>query len=214
MAFIDKDSKTVSFKIVYCGAPLSGKTTNVQHVHECLDSKTRGELISISTSEDRTLFFDFLAVEAAMPNGYKAKFYIFTVPGQVVYNATYQLVLKQADGLIFVVDSQLDRMQENVQAWSYLEHNLKNNEQSLSHIPLVIQYNKSDLPNAAPVEYMEYLFNQREIKFRSWDASASQGYNVLNTLNEISQQVLHNFLKQQEATTESPQVQKQVPVVV
>lgn len=193
MAVIHEDQKTVSFKIVYGGPPLGGKTTNVQHVHSCLDPATRGELISLSTAADRTLFFDFLAVDASMPNGYKARFNLYTVPGQIIYNATYQLVLRQADGLVFVADSQMDRMVDNMQAWEVLQANLKRNGQSLDRIPLVLQYNKRDLPNVAPAEYMEYLLNSGQRRFYSYEAAASHGHNVLSTLNAISHQVLSRF---------------------
>jgi len=193
MAVIHEDQRTVSFKIVYGGPPLGGKTTNVQHIHSCLDPETRGELVSLANTADRTLYFDFLAVEAAMPGGYKAKFNLYTVPGQVVYNATYQLVLKQADGLVFVADSQMDRMVDNLQAWEMLEKNLTNNGQSLDRIPLVLQYNKRDLPNVAPVEYMEYLLNSGTRRFYSFEAAAVHGHNVLSTLNTVSHAVLSRF---------------------
>jgi len=193
MAVIHEAERTVSFKIVYCGAPLCGKTTNVQHIHACLDPSSRGEMISIATQADRTLFFDFLAVEAPMPGGYKAKFHLYTVPGQVVYNATYQLVLKQADGIVFVADSQLDRMADNMHAWNSLEANLSRNGQSLDHIPLVLQYNKRDLPNAAPIEYLEYLLNSGTRRFYSFEGAAARGHNVLTTLNAVSHEVLGRF---------------------
>lgn len=193
MAVIHSDRRTVSFKIVYCGTPIGGKTTNLQHIHSCLDPKSRGELVSLSTTADRTLFFDFLAVEAPILNGYTAKFQLYTVPGQAVYNATYQLVLQQADGLVFVADSQMDRMRENVQAWDNFRNNLRLNGQSLEQLPLVLQYNKRDLPNAAPVEYLEYLINQGPHRWQSFEASAARGYNVLTTLNAISHEVLTRF---------------------
>jgi mutual gliding-motility protein MglA len=208
MAVIHEEDRTVSFKIVFCGAPLCGKTTNVQHIHSCLDPASRGQLISLSTAADRTLFFDFLAVEAAMPGGYKAKFHLYTVPGQVVYNATYQLVLKQADGLVFVADSQLDRMSDNVNAWAALEANLERNGQSLDRIPLVLQYNKRDLPNAAPVEYLEYLHNNGPRRFYSFEAAAGHGHNVLTTLNAVSHEVLNRFAAMMEGhsnESEAPQ---------
>lgn len=193
MAVIHEDRRTVSFKIVYCGTPIGGKTTNIQHIHACLDPATRGELVSLSTSADRTLFFDFLAVEAPLPGGYTAKFQLYTVPGQVLYNTTYQLVMQQADGLVFVADSQLDRMSENVQAWENFQANLRKNGQSLDFIPLVLQYNKRDLPNAAPVEYLEYLLNNGPRRFYSFESAASRGHNVLTTLNTISHEVLTRF---------------------
>ncbi len=193
MASIHHADRTVSFKIVYCGTPLGGKTTNLQHVHQCLDPETRGDLVSLATSADRTLFFDFLAVDAAVLNGYRTRFHLYTVPGQIVYNATYQLVLRQADGVVFVADSQMDRQRENIQAWQNFEANLRINGQSIAHIPTVLQYNKRDAANAAPLEYMEYLLNNGPQRFFSFEAVASRGHNVLTTLNAVSHQVLSRF---------------------
>lgn len=193
MAAIHKAERTVSFKIVYCGPPLGGKTTNLQYVHACLDQSTRGDLVSLATTADRTLFFDFLAVEAAVVAGYNTRFHLYTVPGQVTYNATYQLVLRQADGVVFVADSQLDRMNDNLQAFANLEANLRLNGQSTERMPIVLQYNKRDMPGVASVEYMEHLLNNRAQRFLSYEASASTGVNVLTTLNAISQTVLYRF---------------------
>jgi signal recognition particle receptor subunit beta len=204
MAVIHEDRRTVSFKIVYCGTPIGGKTTNIQHIHACLNPATRGELISLSTSADRTLFFDFLAVEAPLAGGYTAKFQLYTVPGQVLYNSTYQLVMQQADGLVFVADSQLDRMSENVQAWENFQANLRKNGQSLDFIPMVLQYNKRDLPNAAPVEYLEYLLNNGPRRFYSFESAASRGHNVLTTLNTISHEVLTRFAQLTSQQHEAP----------
>lgn len=214
MAVIHEDRRTVSFKIVYCGTPIGGKTTNLQHIHSCLDPASRGELVSLSTAADRTLFFDFLAVEAPIMNGYTAKFQLFTVPGQVVYNATYQLVMRQADGLVFVADSQLDRMGENVQSWETFHANLRRNAQSLDRIPLVLQYNKRDLPNAAPVEYMEHLLNNGTRKHYSFEANAARGHNVLATLNAISHEVLTRFSQCMTENTYEPTSTKGAPVTV
>ena len=193
MASIHHAERYVSFKIVYCGTPLGGKTTNLQHVHQCLDPDTRGDLVSLATAQDRTLFFDFLAVEAVVLNGYRTRFHLYTVPGQIVYNATYQLVLRQADGVVFVADSQLDRQRDNIHAWQNFEANLRLNGQNIGHIPIVLQYNKRDAPNAAPVEYMEYLLNNGPQRYLSYEAAASRGHNVLTTLNAVSHQVLARF---------------------
>ena len=195
MAAIHKSERTVSFKIVYCGPPLGGKTTNLQHIHSCLEPATRGDLVSLATSDDRTLFFDFLAVEAAAVHGYKTRFHLYTVPGQVTYNATYQLVLKQADGVVFVADSQLDRQRQNLEAFASLEANLRLNGQSIEKMPLVLQYNKRDLSNCASLEYMEQLLNNRAQRCLSYEAAAPRGTNVLTTLNAISQTVLFRFSK-------------------
>jgi mutual gliding-motility protein MglA len=199
MPTIQPDQKSISFKIVYCGTPLSGKTTNLRTIHSRLDPSGRGDLVALSTSRDRTLFFDFLALETAAIPGYKISFHLYTVPGQIVYNATMQLVLHQADGVVFVADSQLDRQRDNLQAMQNLEANLRINGRSIDSIPLVLQYNKRDLPNLAPIEYMEFLLNQRSQRCQSFAADASTGRNVLSTLNAISSQVLQRFQGQLES---------------
>lgn len=193
MPAIHPEQKTVSFKIVYCGTPLSGKTANLQQIHAKLDPQGRSDLVSLSTAQDRTLFFDFLSVESAAIPGYKTAFHLYTVPGQITYNATLQLVLRQADGVVFVADSQMDRQRDNIQAFQALEANLRLNGSSLDRIPLVLQYNKRDLPNAAPVEYLEFLLNNRPVPWLSFEADARGGRNILATLNAISQAVLTQF---------------------
>ena len=193
MPSINHDDHTVSFKIVYCGTPLSGKTTNLQQIHAKLDPKGCSDLLSLSNAQDRTLFFDFLAIEADALPRYKTTFHLYTVPGQITYNATLQLVLRQADGVVFVADSQMDRQRDNLQSLQSLEANLRMNGSSLDRLPIVLQYNKRDLPNAAPVEYLEYLFNNRPVPFLSFESDARTGRNVLATLNAISQAVLNQF---------------------
>ena len=198
MPAIDHKARTVRFKIVYCGTPLSGKTTNLRQIHAKLDPGGRGDLVSLSTSQDRTLFFDFLAVESAALPGYKTSFHLYTVPGQVTYNATLQLVLRQADGVVFVADSQMDRQRDNIHAFQSLEANLRLNGSSIDRLPLVLQYNKRDLPNTAPVEYLEFLLNNRPVPHLSFEADAKSGRNVLATLNAISQGVVSQFQRAQE----------------
>ncbi len=193
MPSIQHEDRTVSFKIVYCGTPLCGKTTNIQQIHAKLDPRGRSDLVSLSTAQDRTLFFDFLSVEVDAIPGYKTTFHLYTVPGQVTYNATLQLVLRQADAVVFVIDSQMDRQRDNLQAFQSLEANLRLNDSSIERLPVVLQYNKRDLPNAAPVEYLEYLFNNRPVPLLSFEADARGGRNVLATLNAVSQAVLHQF---------------------
>ena len=193
MPSVNHEEKTISFKIVYCGTPLSGKTTTLQTIHQKLDPSGRGDLVALSTARDRTLFFDFLAVDTAVVPGYKTTFLLYTVPGQIVYNATLQLVLKQADGVVFVADSQLDRQRDNLQALQNLEANLRLNDSSIDRIPLVLQYNKRDLPGVAPVEYMEFLLNQRSRHCLSFETDANAGRNVLAALNAVSMAVLEEF---------------------
>jgi signal recognition particle receptor subunit beta len=193
MPSVHPEEKTVSFKIVYCGTPLSGKTTNLRCIHSRLDPSDRGDLVALSTHRDRTLFFDFLALETAAIPGYKISFHLYTVPGQIVYNATMQLVLHQADGVVFVADSQIDRQRDNLQAMQNLEANLRLNGRSIDTIPLVLQYNKRDLTNLAPVEYMEFLLNNRAQRHPSFAADAISGKNVLTTLNAVSTAVLQRY---------------------
>jgi len=197
MPAIQHDEKKVLFKIVYCGTPLSGKTTNLQQIHAKLDPSGRSDLVSLSTANDRTLFFDFLSIESAAIPGYRTSFHLYTVPGQVTYNATLQLVLRQADGVVFVADSQMDRQRDNIQAFQSLEANLRLNGTSLERIPLVLQYNKRELANAAPVEYLEFLLNNRPVPHLSFEADARSGRNVLATLNAVSQAVLAQFQARQ-----------------
>ncbi|MCA1964800.1 MAG: GTPase domain-containing protein [Prosthecobacter sp.] len=202
MPAIDNKTRTLRFKIVYCGTPLSGKTTNLRQIHAKLDPQGRSDLVSLSTSQDRTLFFDFLAVDSRAVPGYSTSFHLYTVPGQVTYNATLQLVLRQADGVVFVADSQMDRQRDNLQAFQALEANLRIHGSGIERLPLVLQYNKRDLPNLAPVEYMEYLLNNRPVPHLSFEAEAYSGRNVLATLNAITQAVVARFQQAQEQQRE------------
>jgi mutual gliding-motility protein MglA len=193
MATLRSEEKLLCFKIVYCGPAMGGKTTNLTHVHSRLDPSGRGDLISLSTAADRTLYFDFLSVETQALPGYKTLFQLYTVPGQVTYNATLQLVLRQADAIVFVADSQMDRQNDNLQALQNLETSLRQNGSSIESLPMVIQYNKRDLPNAAPVEYLEFLLNNRQTRCVSFEAEAARGRNVLATLNAVSTMLLNQF---------------------
>ena len=198
MAIINQATKELQVKIVYYGTALGGKTTNLIQVHEKVQTErgNKGKLVSLATSSDRTLFFDFLPIEAVAIKGFKTKFQLYTVPGQVIYNTTRQLVLRGVDGLVFVADSQYDKMQENALSFSNLEENLKALNLCLDDIPYVLQYNKRDLPNVAPVEYMEYLLNNREVQAPSFEARANKCEGVFETLNMITRMLLHKFINQ------------------
>jgi signal recognition particle receptor subunit beta len=154
----------------------------------------KGKLVSLATSSDRTLFFDFLPIEAMSIKGFKTKFQLYTVPGQVIYNTTRQLVLRGVDGIVFVADSQYEKMAENVESFTNLEENLKTLNLNLGDIPYVMQYNKRDLPDVAPVEYLDFLLNNREVQVPSFEASASKCDGVFETLNMITRMLLHKFL--------------------
>ncbi|HEX7654854.1 MAG TPA: ADP-ribosylation factor-like protein, partial [Verrucomicrobiae bacterium] len=166
MAIINQATKELQVKIVYYGPAMGGKTTNLVQVHDHVQTQAgnKGKLVSLATSSDRTLFFDFLPIEAMTIRGFKTKFQLYTVPGQVIYNTTRQLVLRGVDGIVFVADSQYEKMPENVESFQNLVDNLQSQKLNLAEIPYVLQYNKRDLPNAAPLEYMEYLLNNREVQ--------------------------------------------------
>jgi mutual gliding-motility protein MglA len=197
MAIINQATKELQVKIVFYGPAMGGKTTNLIKVHENIQTaKEKGKLVSLATSSDRTLFFDFLPIEAVAIKGFKTKFQLYTVPGQVIYNTTRQLVLRGVDGIVFVADSQYDKMADNVESFSNLEENLRTLKLNLAEIPYVVQYNKRDLPNVAPVEYMEFLLNNREVQVPSFTAVASQCDGVFETLNMITRMLLHKFINE------------------
>ncbi len=197
MAIINQATRELQVKIVYYGPAKCGKTTNLEQVHANVQNvQEKGKLVSLATSSDRTLFFDFLPIEAMAIKGFKTKFQLYTVPGQVIYNTTRQLVLRGVDGIVFAADSQWDKMQENVESFQNLEENLKNLKLNLADIPYVIQYNKRDLPGAAPVEYLEYLLNNRDVQVPSFEACASKCEGVFETLNMITRLLLHKFINE------------------
>ena len=203
MAIINQATKELQVKIVYYGPALGGKTTNLVQVHEQVQTAqgNKGKLVSLATSSDRTLFFDFLPIEAMAIKGFKTKFQLYTVPGQVIYNTTRQLVLRGVDGIVFVADSQYDKMQENVKSFSNLEENLKALGLNLTTIPYVLQYNKRDLPGVAPIEYMEFLLNNREVQVPSFGATAHKCEGVFDTLNTITRLLLHKYINESNRKT-------------
>jgi len=197
MAIINQASKELHLKIVYYGPGKGGKTTNLEQVHANLGSvQEKGKLISLATSSDRTLFFDFLPIEAMAIKGFKTKFQLYTVPGQVIYNTTRQLVLRGVDGLIFVADSQYEKMAENVESFQNLEDNLRALKLDLADIPYVMQYNKRDLASAAPVDYMEFLLNNRDVRVPSFTSVASKCEGVFESLNMITRMLLNKNINE------------------
>lgn len=202
MAIINQATKELQLKIVYYGPGRGGKTTNLEQVHANLGGvQEKGKLISLATSSDRTLFFDFLPIEAMSIKGFKTKFQLYTVPGQVIYNTTRQLVLRGVDGLIFVADSQYEKMAENVESFQNLEDNLKSLKLNLADIPYVLQYNKRDLASAAPVDYMEFLLNNREVQVPSFTSVASKCEGVFESLNMITRMLLHKNINESSRRT-------------
>ena len=199
MAIINQATKELQVKVVYYGPAKCGKTTNLEKVHENVqvaNPDAKGKMVSLATSSDRTLFFDFFPLEAMSIKGFKTKFQLYTVPGQVIYNTTRQLVLRGVDGIVFVADSQYDKMEENVESFKNLEDNLKTLKLNLTDIPYVLQYNKRDLPNIAPTDYMEYLLNNRETRVPSFEAAAASVNGVFETLNMITRMLLHKFINE------------------
>lgn len=193
MAVINYSKKEISAKIVYYGPSLCGKTTNIQAIYQSLKPEQKGKLVSLATEADRTLFFDFLPVEIANIRGFKTRLHFYTVPGQVYYNSTRRAVLTGVDGLVFVADSQRDKMEENVESLANLEENLNYYGKSMRTIPLVIQYNKRDLPDVMPVAEMNQILNPDG--YACTEAVASTGEGVLETLTKITKMVLQHIEK-------------------
>jgi len=159
MSVINYASREINCKIVYYGPGLGGKTTNLEHVYARVAPDTRGKLISLATENERTLFFDFLPVDLGTIRGFKTRFHLYTVPGQVYYNASRKLILKGVDGVVFVADSQVERQEANIEAMQNLYDNMAEYGYDITRMPFVIQYNKRDLPNAAPIDALDLLLN-------------------------------------------------------
>jgi mutual gliding-motility protein MglA len=193
MPIINYARKEIQFKVVYYGPALGGKTSNLVYIHSRISPAYRGDLVSLATAADRTLFFDFLPVNALILNGFKTKFQLYTVPGQVIYNNTRQLVLRNVDAIVFVANSEWDKIGENVESFRNLEENLERQNLSLDELPYVLQYNKRDLENVAPIAYLEYLLNNRKRRTRSFESVASTGSSVFATLDAVTQLLLHRF---------------------
>jgi len=194
MAQVSFANRQVSCKIVYYGPALSGKTTNIEIVHQKVPDNHRGELTSIATEGDRTLFFDFMPLDLGNVAGMNTKFQLYTVPGQVYYNATRKLVLRGADGIVFVADSSPDRFEATIESLENLKENLAEQGVDISKIPLVIQYNKRDVPGAVEISLLQSRLNPRLIPH--FEAIASTGQGVMQTLKTLSKLVLDQLNRQ------------------
>ncbi len=159
MSMINYASREINCKLVYYGPGLGGKTTNLEHVYNKVSPGTRGKMVSLATETERTLFFDFLPVDLGTIRGFKTRFHLYTVPGQVYYNASRKLILKGVDGVVFVADSQIERMEANIESMQNLYDNMAEYGYDLTKIPFIIQYNKRDLPNAAPIKDLQAQLN-------------------------------------------------------
>ncbi len=188
MSFINHNAKEIHCKIVYYGPSLGGKTTNLQWVYQKTAEDQKSKLVALNTDVERTLFFDFLPLNIGEIRGYKTRFHLYTVPGQVVYDASRRLILKGLDGVIFVADSQAERMEENTDALKNLEKNLELQGYDIREIPLVMQYNKRDLPNAAGLSSLRSSLNFYNAP--EFEACASEGRGVMESLKTVSKSIL------------------------
>jgi len=188
MSLINYSSREINCKIVYYGPGLCGKTTNIQYVYNKVDPSTKGKLITLATEMDRTLFFDFLPLELGQVKGFKTRFHLYTVPGQVYYDASRKLILRGVDGIVFVADSQTSRYDANIESLYNLHENLDEYKLKLDDVPFVIQYNKRDMGDIIPVEELEQELNPE--KFPSFPAVAVNGDGVFDTLKCVAKGVL------------------------
>src|SRR5665811_730383 len=188
MSMINYASREINCKIVYYGSGLGGKTTNLEHVYGKVQPDTRGKLISLATETERTLFFDFLPLSLGEIRGFKTRFHLYTVPGQVFYDASRKLILKGVDGVVFVADSQIERMEANIESLENLRLNLTEQGYDLDKLPYVVQYNKRDLPNAAPLDQLQNVLNPT--KAPEFEACATSGVGVFDTLKAVAKSVL------------------------
>jgi mutual gliding-motility protein MglA len=193
MSFINYSSHEINCKIVYYGPGLCGKTTNLQYIYAKTSPEAKGKMMSLETGTERTLLFDFFPISLGEIRGYKTRFHLFTVPGQVFYDATRKLILKGVDGVVFVADSQVERLEANIQSFMSLQENLKEYGEDINKIPFVIQYNKRDLPSAVDLDYLEEVFNMRGVQ--SFEAVATTGKGVFDTLKAVAKQVLVELKK-------------------
>jgi signal recognition particle receptor subunit beta len=188
MSFINYSSREINCKIVYYGPGLCGKTTNIQYIYAKTNPEAKGKMISLETETERTLFFDFLPLSLGEIQGFKTRFHLYTVPGQVFYDASRKLILKGVDGVVFVADSQAERMDANLESLENLRTNLKEQGYELDNLPYVVQYNKRDLPNAVELGYLKRYINPTSVP--DYEGVATTGVGVFDTLKAVAKQVL------------------------
>lgn len=201
MSFVNFDKKEISFKIVYYGPPMGGKTSNLAYLHDVMPAGVRGDLTMLSTQQDRTLYFDFLPLQSTVIKGFISRFQLYTVPGQPIYDRTRRIVLTGADGVVFVADSQWSQMASNADSFENLKANLIAHGRSLDTTPYVIQLNKRDLPEVAPAAYMEFMLNRGEWRADCIEGVAVKGTGVTATLNRICKLVLAQFIEEHHMKT-------------
>lgn len=188
MSFINHAAREINLKIIYFGPGLSGKTTNIQYIFEHTQQERRGKLVNLSTENERTLFFDFLPLSIGETNGFKTRFHLYSIPGQTFYEVSRQFIMKGVDGVVFVADSQAERMEANLESFEALAKSLDQQGYDMSRLPVVLQYNKRDLPGSVSVQELEATFNAA--RRPSFEAVANRGEGVMETLQSISQWIL------------------------
>ena len=193
MSFINYSSREINCKLVYYGPGLCGKTTNLQYIYNKTKPDAKGKMISLATETERTLFFDFLPLSLGEIRGFKTRFHLYTVPGQVFYDASRKLIRKGVDGVCFVADSQMERMEANIESLENLRENLIEQGYQLENLPYCIQYNKRDLPSAVPVEELSQALN--DLNVPEFEAVATTGVGVFDTLKALAKQVLTELRK-------------------
>jgi signal recognition particle receptor subunit beta len=193
MSFINYSAREINCKIVFYGPGLGGKTTNLQYIYKKTNPDSKGKMISLATESERTLFFDFLPLALGNIKGFKVRFHLYTVPGQVFYDASRKLILKGVDGVVFVADSQAERMEANIESMDNLRRNLQEQGYNLDNLPFVVQYNKRDLPSAVSVDELNQALNPKGVPF--FEAVAPQGQGIFETLKEIAKQVILEIKK-------------------
>ncbi len=193
MSFINYASREINCKIVYYGPGLCGKTTNLQYVYQKTAPEAKGKMISLATETERTLFFDFLPLALGEIRGFKTRFHLYTVPGQVFYDASRKLILKGVDGVVFVADSQEERLDSNIESMENLKVNLEEQGYQLENLPFVVQYNKRDLPNVTPTAELQSLLNPDGVP--DFSACATTGEGVFETLKAVAKLILIDLKK-------------------
>lgn len=191
MSFINYATKEIHCKLIYFGPGLSGKTTNIQYIYENTNPDLRGRMVNLNTDNERTLFFDFLPLGVGEVGGYQVRFHLYSIPGQTFYEASRQFLLKGVDGIVFVVDSQTERMESNIESYEEMEKSLQWQGYEVGRLPLVFQYNKRDIPGTVSVGELESTFNPHRLPY--FEAVANRGEGVMETLQTVSRWVLRDL---------------------
>lgn len=191
MSFVNTRDKEINCKIAYFGPAFSGKTTSLRHIYSKTSPGHRGKITTLSGADDKTLFFDFLPLTLGKVKDYSVRLHVYTVPGQVIYDSSRTIILKGVDGIVFVADSQVEKLEDNLESWKNLEKSLKNAGLDFKTIPITLQYNKRDLSNRMPVDEFHNLLNTRECP--EFETIATQGKNVMECFQTIAKQVLQEL---------------------